>query len=332
MSDLYRIVKRQDARISELEDLLAKTIRKYDDLLFNLDDENFSKKILKEREKMKASLSVTAEKIETAVEKISEDGKSISSLIQTADSISASVEKYSGEILALSTKITQTAESIRLEANKYTDEKFAEFEINADGISASVKRAFQNPEIVSDFDSVSIPDKNTVYYSKADKKKHYYNSITNAWESTDSDGISSLFTQTPDGFKLDGSVKISGDVITSGTVSADRIDADSLRIRKLYENRNDLKDGAFAKINSEYGDFGIYLPPKDGTGEADNPTENDCVFGIYISDPLTQPINFYSHGKNFFGYSNAQEKSYPKGTWDFSSCDVTGLSAVARFG
>lgn len=330
MADLYSIVKRQDARISELEDLLAKTIRKYDDLLFNLDDENFSKKILKEREKMKASLSVTAEKIETAVEKISEDGKSISSLIQTADSISASVEKYSGEILALSTKITQTAESIKLEANNYTDDKFAEFKINADGISASVKRAFQNPVIVTDFDEVSSPDTNTVYYSKADQKKHYYNSITKKWESTDSDGISSLFTQTSNGFELDGSVKISGDLITSGTVSADRIDTDDLGCTRLYSKGK--KTGYYAKILSNIGDFGVYAPTPDGEDDPEDPISKYCIWGVYNSDPVTQVSNFYSYGENYFGYNNKQKKSFPKGTWDFSSCDVTGLSAVARFG
>ncbi len=82
-----------------LRDTIAIMQRKYEDLLYNLDDENLSGRMLKEKEDMKAEIKVTAEEIST---KVSKDD--------------------------LKTAITQTAEQIETTALKSISAKFVSSE------------------------------------------------------------------------------------------------------------------------------------------------------------------------------------------------------------
>ena len=77
-----------------LRDELAIMKRKYDDIIYNLDDENFSSRLIKEKDNMKTSIEITEEGIKTKVSKTDLD-KSLSNystIEQTADQIKASVE------------------------------------------------------------------------------------------------------------------------------------------------------------------------------------------------------------------------------------------------
>ena len=74
--------------VQSLRDELAIMQRKYEDILYNLDDENFSSQFIKERDGMKAELKITAEEISTKVS--SEDVESMIS--QTAEQISSRIE------------------------------------------------------------------------------------------------------------------------------------------------------------------------------------------------------------------------------------------------
>ena len=127
--------------VQYLRDELAMMQRKYEDILYNLDDENFSSRIVKEKGDMKAQIKITEEEIST---KVSNDSFE-SAMIQTAAEITTKVsntdlrlelEKYS--------KITQTAEQIALAVYRVegsTDEKlqnYATIDVTNSKISAAV--------------------------------------------------------------------------------------------------------------------------------------------------------------------------------------------------
>ena len=74
-----------------LRDELAIMKRKYEDILYNLDDDNFSSRIVKEKGDMKTAIEVNAEGIKTKVSQ--EDLDKYSTIEQTAESIQSVVSK-----------------------------------------------------------------------------------------------------------------------------------------------------------------------------------------------------------------------------------------------
>ena len=114
MYDNDAIVKDLLKEVQLLRDELAIMQRKYEDILYNLDDNNFSSKILEEKDNMKAEISVTSEKISAAVtrEDLSNELLNYSSIEQTADMISSTVEEIVGDTYATKSYVKQTAGDI----------------------------------------------------------------------------------------------------------------------------------------------------------------------------------------------------------------------------
>lgn len=116
-----------------------------------------------------------------------------------------------------------------------------------------------------------------------------------------------------------GKTAINGGNITTGKISAERIDVANLLIKKLYSQGTGT--GHYLKIASGFGDFGIF---QNTAADDATPTSADCVLGMY--NDFGNAINFYTYGNNFFGYNLNSHKVFPKEAWDFSSAEVTGLA------
>ena len=123
--------------------------------------------------------------------------------------------------------------------------------------------------------------------------------------------------------KTDGSTVIDGSCIKTGFISSDRIETEGLGCTKIHEVGKE--NGVYASINSSYGDFGLY----SGSVTDPNPRKNG-IWGFY--NTTGDALNFYVYGDNYLGYNYTQEKAYPKGKWDFSSCTVLNLGVVPVFG
>ena len=89
MSDTQMIKKLMN-EVQMLRDELAVMKRKYEDIIYNLDTDNFSSKFVKEQGDMRTAINVTAESVESKVSK--EDFKS--AITQTAESISSIVSEF----------------------------------------------------------------------------------------------------------------------------------------------------------------------------------------------------------------------------------------------
>ena len=101
-----------------LRDELAIMKRKYEDIIYNLDTDNFSSRFVKEQGDMRTAIEVTAKGIETKVS--NEEFQSTQK--QTAELISSEVKKLSDADGELSTKISQTAADIRAEVKKVEED------------------------------------------------------------------------------------------------------------------------------------------------------------------------------------------------------------------
>ena len=115
-----------------LRDELAIMKRKYEDAIYNIDESNFSSKIIQERDNMKAEISVTADEIKTKLSKEDLDGelKNYSTITQTAEKIESTVREKVGEYVTdalgdnyvtkttYESGIAQTAKDIKLSVSE----------------------------------------------------------------------------------------------------------------------------------------------------------------------------------------------------------------------
>ena len=106
-----------------LRDELAIMKRKYEDIIYNLDDDNFSSRLVKEKDNMKTAIEITAEGIKTKVSKTD----------------------FEQTLIEYST-IEQTASNITMAVNserEYADKQFeylsGQISVSADDISAIIR-------------------------------------------------------------------------------------------------------------------------------------------------------------------------------------------------
>ena len=137
-----------------LRDELAIMKRQYEDIIYNLDDDNFSSRFVKEKGDMRTAIEVNAEGIKTKVS--NEDFESEKK--QTANLIESKVTDLTNADKELSTKITQTAETITSEVKKLTDAD--------DAMSKELtSKIEQNAEMIST-EVTALKDRDETLYSK----------------------------------------------------------------------------------------------------------------------------------------------------------------------
>lgn len=315
--------------VQELRDELARFKRAYNDTIENLDDSNLSEYLIKEKEGMKTEIEVSADGIKALVVKSDELGERCATIETTADKIQTQVTKNQENIGKFDSKLTQTAEEISSEVTAVKEdvgEFNSKIEQTKGSITTAVNAAYSNPVEVNNFNNVSSKIESVIYYDTTTNLYWHYDG--EKWVSGSNANFGTVFEQTADGFNLKGNVKVSGDLITSGTISAERIDTKNLSCTRLY---SPISDAYYAKVYSKTGDFGLYSKSAaDSAGVSDT----NCVWGIYNN---VDAVNFYTYGKNYLGYNRNSKKVFPKGEWDFGSCTVSNLNGggsggIAVFG
>lgn len=224
-----------------LRDELAIMQRKYEDIIYNLDTDNFSSRFVKEQGKMKTAIEVNAKGITTKVS--NEEFESTKT--QTAEKIESEVKKLTDADNELSSKITQEADKIRSEVKSTTEaldtkfENYSTIEQTAEKISATVTKEYVTDLIDGDYvtndalneykvtvtsainqkaNEINLSVSST--YETQDDANSQYSELRNSISSIfiETDNISSrvgdvengkfgnytLFTQSNDTFKFDG--------------------------------------------------------------------------------------------------------------------------------
>ena len=194
--------KQLRSEVQLLRDELAVFKRKFNDVAYNIDTDNFGKAFTAEHNGMKAQLRVTAESIESVV---------------------SDLVNYS--------KITQTADMIQSVVSKTVDLK------NAVAIT-SLDKATDTTKIYALQEKSGGKVVKETYY--------YYNDVVKRWEIVTGNTINTVFEQTSSGFKMRGNVVISGNLITEGTISGDRIEGGTLVGTTIKTSDT----GAHATLNS----------------------------------------------------------------------------------
>lgn len=104
--------------VQRLRDELAIMKRKYEDIIYNLDDDNFSSRFVKEKGDMKTAIEITAEGIKTKVS----NEEFESAMSQTANEIYAEVSALDSDISTISAKADGISTRVgKLENGEYKD-------------------------------------------------------------------------------------------------------------------------------------------------------------------------------------------------------------------
>lgn len=194
--------------VQSLRDELAMMKRKYEDILFNLGDENFSGAVIKEKNDMRTQISVNASGIETKVSHDDLNGEleKYSTIEQTADKIRTEVDAINENLKNYST-VEQTSEAITAKVTKeYVDTLVGDTYVTNANLTSEIS-------LFEDKITLSVSEK---YETKDDAQTSYDDLNSYISEiSLKSDGVSSrvtdlesfktsIFTQTSSGFVLDG--------------------------------------------------------------------------------------------------------------------------------
>ena len=162
--------------VQQLRDDLARMKRSYEDILYNIDTDNFSEAFIKENNETKTLVKITADGIKTKVSKAELENaqKELSTEIdQRADAITLSVSAIDGKVSALESDINITAE----------------------GILSTVSEVYQTKDDANN-EYITIEENISTISQKADEIQTTVESVIG--------GNKSIFTQTAEGFTLDG--------------------------------------------------------------------------------------------------------------------------------
>lgn len=313
--------------VSELNDNYVKLKRTLEDALDNIDESNLATTLRKKLNGYDTQFSVTAEKIESKVsyEDLENNLSQYSTVSQTAQAIEMSVvssqEYTDNSVETLSSTFTMTADGISTRVSKLKKGVETQFNQTAEKIESLAFEKMNTSEAVTVKEKPSASDKtlDKEKLCKYNNKYYYFNDILQDWlEYDEKNGINSAFTQISGGFILNGCVKVSGDLITEGTITG--VDIKGAR---FWGNNG---KNQYFKMSSSFGDIGVF--DKDASPTA-TVTNTKCAWGIYFPDPNNETFYMYSYGRPMLGYNHSQKKLYPMGTWDFSSCNVIGLPTTS---
>ena len=112
------------SKVYELESVVIKLKRMYEDVIYNLDDSNFSSSWVREKNNMKSQLRLTAEELSSIYTRVDND------------------------LTTMQTEISQTAEQISLKASKTEvdewgntlEEKIAEITVESEQIKTVISK------------------------------------------------------------------------------------------------------------------------------------------------------------------------------------------------
>ena len=336
----------------------------YEDVIYNLDDSNFSSSWVREKNNMKSQLRLTAEELSSIYTRVDND------------------------LTTMQTEISQTAEQILLKASKTEvdewgntlEEKIAEITVDSEQIKTVISNELKSGGSIYKSMNSSIQQKaNAILFTVSQYSHDYfeseeeptrlnttdeqklmmclyngewfvYDNALRGWISTSEQGaeIRTQFKQTADGFELSGNVQIDGNLITTGTISADRIETSALACNKLYDGNYEIENSPYFAVTTpasttDYADLGLY---KANISAA--PASLSCHFGA--SYVLSKDIDtgyhhhatkFYANKNNFLSVANDflngnsskpneyysdinshSGRAYAEGIWDFTNAFV----------
>lgn len=91
-------------------------------------------------------------------------------------------------------------------------------------------------------------------------------------------------------------------------------DSGNLKVKRLYHSSGEQFYAQLGNNTGSFADFGVY-----------DEINNKWAWRFYNDDMATEVIHLRIYENNIFGYNGKENKTFPKGEWDFSSCKVSNI-------
>lgn len=273
-----------------LRDELAVFKRRYEDMIYNLDSDNFGKSFTVEQNKMKSQFKITAEAIKSMVT----NDTMMSAITQKADSIKLEVTNETDDKLkkyatttytdsAIIDKVTAEYINTKIGGTYVKQADFSTvFETSAEGLRAEIRADYELKDDAAKEYS-TLRSGITTISAQAGEINVKVSDLENI--------NSTVFTQKADKFELTGKVIISGDLISGGAIRGVTVGTAA----------NALGDGV--EMNSEKNSLDVIYT-------------NSVVARWSISD---NPIGSVISPQN--GATLSIVSARATGNWDFSNCN-----------
>lgn len=305
--DLKILLKQTLKENQAVKDEISKMKRMYEDLLYNLDDDNFSGRFLKEKDGMKTKITANEEGITAVVSKTSD-----------------MENRINGNYEELSSRISQTAESISTEVKKILNLSGA---IAVDSISDMTDTS--KIYALKSFDGLGQPVYND-YYA--------YNFISEEFEKLSDDTIYSFFEQTADGFRLKGDVLINGNLVRTIDESGNILEFNNGFFNMLIPDNTDIPKMQIGFGVNDEGVSNPYILLGAGDGNTDlnihgYPLKSGT--GLIYKHSGGMQINYTTGGLSVMGLDFSEDNAlhiYGDVIFDGSVNLGDSVSATAVFG
>ena len=332
--------------VQSLRDEIAIMKRKYEDIIYNLDTDNFSQRVVKQGKDMYTKIEQNAEGISIQAEKVEENKQNLATLKITADEIESEVFEENEDGTKTS-RITQTADAIRSEIKSATetlDEKFENYsttEQTESKISAKVKEYVTNT--LDDKDYVTNAELEITANGIRSTVTSNYNTLSgdidDVWsyasgieqtasristrvgkvengQYTQNGETYTLFEQTADKFTFTGNVNIRS---TDEVYSTVKIDAGHLQLYP-YGSSDSIVDLGMYYINN------VWQPRmRFGQGTGDGVKGTGWIYKDL--DNFGMVYNTNSGKVLAIDFNSTSNAIYIRGNVEFSGGTVTGLPA-----
>lgn len=190
--DISRMTDKQlRNEVQMLRDELAVFKRRFEDMIFNLDSDNFGKSFTVEQNRMKAQLKIAADAIQVMVSDTDLNNELVSyaKTTWTADQIESVAKKADSQYSDLSTRITQTATDITAQVNAVSDSlsAYSTIAMTKDTITSMVSTEYLTDKLDGTY---ATSGSYTELYSKIEQTDNSISSIVSKnisayFESTD---------------------------------------------------------------------------------------------------------------------------------------------------
>jgi hypothetical protein len=202
--------------VQSLRDELAIMKRKYEDIIYNLDTDNFSQRVVKQGKDMYSKIEQTAEEISLQAEKITDNETKVAELSVTAEGIKSEVSAVKGDVSKNKTLIEQTANSIESTVESVVSDTYIKDKLGDEYLTDATFRSNLLQDAYGIYSTVSAEyetkdDANSSYSSLSDsissvrqKANSIQATVGNALLGKYVDGKYTIYTQTNDTFSFDG--------------------------------------------------------------------------------------------------------------------------------
>lgn len=280
-------------------------------------------------EALGSRITLTAESITAEVTRAKGAENALSSRItQTADSITSEITRAKAEEAKLSTKISQTFDNITLSVSETTSNNQTTSTITLKNGSAVIDTASVTGTTAAQAATIVADAVNGITLSATSSGTSATLTMKNGNTTIDSATITFTGIVTFNDLSTKGNTTINGDNITTGTISADRIEASKLYIDKIYTRDTSRRVAIDAASNNN-------LAVGSGTDNNSNAIQNVYVIGqtkvaigqYYASGYQNYHLIFDTQNRNVHPAGNNSTYDWDLGTSTYPFADLHVKSA-----